>query len=236
MAKKPPKTRPDSNRRLVGYCRVSSQRQADEGLSLDAQEAKLKGYCQLHEQTLVRIESDPARSGGRMDRPGLQRALARLRDGTANGIVVVKLDRLTRSTVDLGTLIADYFAPDRPFALVSVTDNIDTVTAGGRLVANVLMAVAQWEQEAASERTAAVMEGKRERGEFCGGEPPYGYRVEGGMLVPDDGERVAMKKARDMRRYMRYSLQQIAAAFNDDAVSRRNGRPWTRQAIARLIE
>jgi DNA invertase Pin-like site-specific DNA recombinase len=231
------KTRPDSNDhvRLVGYCRISGKGSNDEGLSIRAQERKIRSYCKLHEQKLVTVESDTARSGGRIDRPGLQRVLSALTAGDADGIIVVKLDRLTRSTVDLGTLVADYFAPDKPYRLVSVTDNIDTVTAGGRLVANVLMAVAQWEREAASERTSAVKEYKRQRGEFLGGEPPYGYRVEGKMLVPDEEEREVMSTAKDMRTRWGYSLQDIADAFNDDGVPRRRGRSWTRQAIARLL-
>lgn len=232
-----PEGRPDSNARprLVGYCRVSSRAQADDGLSLDSQQKKLRLYCKLSDALLVGVESDPARSGGRFDRPGLQRALDRL-GGDADGILVVKLDRLTRSIVDLGMMLRTYFGPKLPYRLVSVVENIDTQTAGGRLVANMLMAVAEWEREAASERTSAVKADQRERGEFLGGEPPYGYRVQDGKLVPDERERQAMESARQLRTRLGSSLQEIADALNEDGVPRRNGRPWTRQAIGRLLE
>ncbi len=214
---------------------MSSRAQADDGLSLDSQQKKLRLYCKLSESRLVGVESDPARSGGRIDRPGLQRALDRL-GHDADGILVVKLDRLTRSIVDLGMMLRTYFGPRQPFRLVSVVENIDTQTAGGRLVANMLMAVAEWEREAASERTSAVKADQRERGEFLGGEPPYGYRVDDGKLVPDKQERQAMDYARSMRKNLDTSLQGIADAFNEDGVPRRQGRSWTRQAIGRLLE
>jgi hypothetical protein len=86
-----------------------------------------------------------------------------------------------------------------------------------------------------------VKQHKKQKGEFLGGEPPYGYRVvesDDGVsrLEPDPGERQAMKMARGLRERLECSLQDIANAFNEDGMPRRNGRPWTRQAISRLLE
>jgi len=226
---------------VVAYIRVSSKAQAQEGLSMEAQEERIRGWCQAQELQLVAVERDAARSGGKLNRPGLQVALDRLESGEADGLIVLKLDRLTRSVSDLGHLLEDYFGPTSQWSLVCVTESIDTNTASGRLTANVLMSVAQWEREIASERTRSVMEYKREKGEFLGGEPPYGFRVVEGddgvaRLEPDDGERQAMKMARGLRTRLDCSLQDIADAFNEDGMPRRNGRPWTRQAISRLLE
>ena len=83
--------------------RVSTDKQADRGVSLDAQRAKLKAYAELYELELVEIIVDAGQSAKSLDRPGLQRALAMLKEGEAEALLVVKLDRVTRSVVDLGT-------------------------------------------------------------------------------------------------------------------------------------
>jgi site-specific DNA recombinase len=96
-----------------------------------------------------------------------------LKDGTAEALLVVKLDRLTRSVVDLGTLVDRYFAPGKA-ALLSVGEQIDTRSAAGRLVLNVLASVSQWEREAIGERTATAMQHKASQGEYTAGKRPTG--------------------------------------------------------------
>jgi len=110
--------------RTIAYLRVSTDKQADRGVSLDAQRAKLKAYAELYELDLVEIIVDAGQSAKSLDRPGLQRALAMLKAGEAEALLVVKLDRLTRSVVDLGTLVERYFAPGKA-ALLSVGEQID---------------------------------------------------------------------------------------------------------------
>lgn len=160
--------------RVVGYVRVSTERQADEGVSLDAQRAKLRAHCTALDLDLVAIESDEGVSAKTLDRPALQRALAALRDGRADALLVPKLDRLTRRVVDLGHLIESYFAEGR-WALVSVADQIDTRTAAGRMTLFILMSVAQWEREAIGERTADALAHLRAEGVPLG-RPALGWR------------------------------------------------------------
>ncbi len=133
--------------RTIAYLRVSSDKQADRGVSLDAQRAKLKAYAELYELDLVDVVVDAGLSAKSLDRPGLQRALGMLKAGDAEALLVVRLDRLTRSVVDLGTLVERYIAPGKA-ALLSVGEQIDTRSAAGRLVLNVLASVSQWEREA----------------------------------------------------------------------------------------
>jgi site-specific DNA recombinase len=101
-----------------------------------------------------------------LNRPGLQKALSILQGGQAAGIIVAKLDRLTRSIVDMNFLIQEYFieSAKNPSSLFSVADQVDTRTAGGRLVLNILMSVAQWEREAIGERTKAALSYKKSLG------------------------------------------------------------------------
>lgn len=154
--------------RVVGYIRVSTEAQADGGVSLEAQRAKLEAYCKALDLELVGIESDEGLSAKSLERPGLDRALAHLRSGRADALLVSKLDRLTRSVRDLGVLVDDYFGGGR-WALLSVGDAIDTRSAAGRLVLNVLASVSQWEREAIGERTADALAHLRSCGVRLGG-------------------------------------------------------------------
>lgn len=161
--------------RVVGYIRVSTDMQAQEGVSLDAQRARLQAYCVAQDLILVEVIADEGQSAKSLDRPGLQRAMGMLDRGEAQGIVVPKLDRLTRSVKDLGELCDRYFREGKPWHLLSVSDAIDTRSAGGMLVLNVLMSVAQWEREAIGERTREGLRHLKQQGVTLGG-APYGWR------------------------------------------------------------
>src|SRR5437016_11112071 len=122
-----------------------------------------------------------------------------LKVGEAEALLVVKLDRLTRSVVDLGTLVERYFAPGKA-ALLSVGEQIDTRSAAGRLVLNVLASVSQWEREAIGERTATAMQHKAARASTPAGGRFYGRRVaDGDHLEPDPQEEAAGAVARQLR-------------------------------------
>lgn len=118
-------------------------------MSLDAQREKLTAYAGAMDLILVDVFEDAGASAKNLEREGLRRALARLDQGDVGGLVITKLDRLTRNVRDLGDLVERYFTST--CALLSVSDSIDTRMAGGRLVLNVLTSVAQWEREAIGE-------------------------------------------------------------------------------------
>lgn len=185
--------------RTIAYLRVSTEKQADRGVSLDAQRGKVAAYAQLYDLELVDTTVDAGESAKSLDRPGLKRAVAVLKAAQAEALLVVKLDRLTRSVVDLGTLVEGYFAPGKA-ALLSVGEQIDTRSAAGRLVLNVLASVSQWEREAIGERTATAMQHKASRGEYTGGQAPYGRRVavDGERLEEDPQEAEARAVARQV--------------------------------------
>jgi hypothetical protein len=110
--------------RVVGYVRVSSEQQAEDGVSLDAQKARLRAYALAMDLELVAVDEDAGVSAKSIQsRPGLLRALSRLDAGDADGILVVKLDRLTRSVRDLGDLVERYFVAR--FSLLSVLAGVD---------------------------------------------------------------------------------------------------------------
>ncbi len=116
----------------------------------------------MYDIELVEIVIDAGVSAKSLERPGLQKALGILDSREVEAMVIVKLDRLTRSVKDLDWLLENYFADK--FSLMSVSEQIDTRTASGRLVLNVLMSVAQWEREAIGERTNAALQHKKSQG------------------------------------------------------------------------
>ena len=212
--------------RTVAYLRVSTEKQADHGVSLDAQRAKVAAYAALYDLELVDIVVDAGASAKTLERQGLHRALGLLRAGRAEALLVVKLDRLTRSVKDLGALVEQYFASGR-WALLSVGEQVDTRTAAGRLVLNVLASVAQWEREATGERTSVALRHKASQGEYTGGGAPYGYRVaaDGVHLEPDADEQRILDAMRG-ERGRGASFRAIAARLTADGIVSRGGRPF----------
>src|SRR5438132_4732920 len=111
--------------KAIGYIRVSTDKQAEHGVSLEAQQAKLTQYAALYDIELVEVIVDAGVSAKTLDRPGLQRALGMLRKVQTHALLVAKLDRLTRSVEDLGELIRTVFVPGKA-DLLSVGEQIDT--------------------------------------------------------------------------------------------------------------
>lgn len=224
--------------RVVGYVRVSSEQQATEGVSLDAQRAKLAAHCTALDLNLVALESDEGVSAKTLDRPALQRALAMLREGKADALLIPKLDRLTRRVIDLGLLIEDYFAEGK-WALLSVADQIDTRTAAGRMVLFILMTVAQWEREAIGERTRDALAHLRTEGIHLG-------RAAMGMRHSDDldaeGRRVIVRVEADIAaveriRHLRASgssFAEIAESLASEGYPTQRGGRWLPNTVRRI--
>ncbi len=226
---------------MVGYVRVSTERQADEGVSLDAQRAKLKAHCVAHDLELVLIEADEGVSAKTLDRAGLQRALAMLEAGQADGLLVPKLDRLTRRVVDLGHLIETHFAGER-WSLLSVADQIDTRTAAGRMILFILMSVAQWEREAIGERTVDAMAHLRAEGVPLGRsgygwqhaletDPATGRR----MLFPVFDELATVARIQGLRK-QGLSYGAIAAQLAADGHQSKRGGRWLPNTVRRIYQ
>jgi len=219
--------------KVVGYARVSTAEQVEEGVSLDAQAERLRLYCTLHRLDLVTIHTDAGVSAKSLDRPALQLALADLSARRARGLVIAKLDRLSRSVADWQALIEGYFGPAAGHQLLSVGDSIDTRTASGRLGLNLLMSVAQWEREANAERTREALAHKRRQGQRTG-TIPYGFRLgPDDRLEPDPAETVVLSQIAELRRDG-LSIRRIAQALEAAGVRPRQGRSWSLGTLSRL--
>ena len=132
---------PHGPRRLIGYVRVSTDGQADNGVSLEEQRHRIARYAEMHGHVLVGFEVDAGVSGKTLARPGFQRALRRLRQGEADGLVAVKLDRLTRSIKDAIHLVGR--ADREGWSLHSLSESLDTSNAVGRFTVHLLGALAE---------------------------------------------------------------------------------------------
>lgn len=222
--------------KVIAYARVSTADQADHGISLEAQGAKLASYAALYDLAIVETIVDAGESAKSLNRPGLQRALAMLRRGEADGLVIVKLDRLTGSVADWQTLIDDHFGERAGKQLFSVNDSIDTRTAAGRLVLNVILSVAQWERETTGERTREALRHKMASGERCG-KVRFGFDLasDGKTLVPN-GEQAAITLMADLRAAGR-TLRQIAAELTTRGIpTKEGGMIWTHTAVGRILQ
>ena len=221
--------------RTIAYIRVSTDKQADKGVSLDAQRAKVAAFAALYDLELVETVIDAGESAKTLARPGLQRALATIKAGKADALLVVKLDRLTRSVRDLGELVERYFSPGKA-ALLSVSEQIDTRSAAGRLVLNVLASVSQWEREAIGERTSTAMQHKKSLGEFTGGAAPYGFHLaaDGEHLEELPEEQAVLAQVRELRA-AGHSFRAVAAELTARGVLNRNGRAFDAARLCRMV-
>lgn len=222
--------------KAIGYVRVSTEEQAHDGVSMDAQSAKIRAYADLYGIELVEVIVDAGESAKSLKRPGLQRALGLLQDGEADGLLIAKLDRLSRSVVDWNLLINDYFGDKAGKEIWSVADSIDTTTAAGRLVLNVLMSVAQWEREAIGERTKDALQHKKSKGERVG-QIPYGFTVseDGKTLleIPEQQEVIElMKNLRDEG----ISFSKIGREMEERNIpTAKKGKKWTHKNVASIL-
>lgn len=221
--------------RAIGYARVSSEDQVRDGVSLDMQGEKIRAYADLHDMDLLGVVTDAGLSAKSLDRPGLSGALARLDSGDADTLVVFKLDRLTRNLGDWSHLIDRYFGERGGRSLASVSESIDTSSAGGRMVLNLLMTVAQWERETIVERTRSAVRHKASKGERLG-QIPYGSRLgaDGRTLEPDPGDASTLELISTLKAD-RLTTRQIADELNRRAIPAKRGGGWSHSSVAALL-
>lgn len=220
--------------KAIGYARVSTDKQADRGVSLDAQAEKIRAMAVVHGAELVDIIVDGGESAKSLNRPGIARLLTLVDAGEVDAVIIAKLDRLTRSVKDLCTLLERFTR--RGVTLISVAESLDTGSAAGRLVLNIMTAVSQWEREAIGERTRDAMHHKRSKGERVGN-IPYGCRLAAdGVHVEDDpGEQEVVAEIRRLRG-TGMPLRGIAAALNHRAYRTRRGTAWRLESVARILK
>ena len=218
---------------VIAYVRVSTDQQADEGVSLDAQQARVTAWAMAHGHELAGVYVEAGMSGGRADnRPELQRALAHV--AKVGGILVVySLSRLARSTKDT---IAISEKLERAGAdLVSLSESIDTTSAAGRMIFRMLAVLSEFERDLVSERTTAALRHKRSQGHRAGA-VPFGYTIaaDGITLVSDKREQRIIEIITELRA-AGMSYDGIAGELNDAGHSPKSGREWYASSVRSVV-
>ncbi len=222
--------------RVVGYIRVSTEEQATEGVSLDAQRGRIEAWAAANGGTVSEsdVHVDAGISGKRSDnRPGLQAALESVCVG--GGVLVVyslsRLARSTRDTINIAERLEKAGAD-----LVSLSERIDTTSASGKMVFRMLAVLAEFERDLVSERTRSAMAHKRSKSERLG-QVPYGCDLDpdGRTLVPNPVELAVLDDIHRLRSEGR-SLRKIAAELTNRGVVTKGGRPWSHSTIVSILE
>lgn len=203
---------------MIGYLRVSTTEQADSGLGLDAQRDSIRQYAEPKGWDVIWYE-DAGVSAKSMDRPALQEALARLhvspKRRDVDGLLVSKLDRLSRSVVDFAGVLE--LARSRNWALVAIDLGVDTSSPTGELVANLMMSVSQWERRAIGQRTSDAMQAAKRQGRHMG-------RVS--ALPARTGDRLLALRTT-------HTLARTAAQLNAEGHTTATGEPWSANNVSK---
>jgi site-specific DNA recombinase len=223
--------------RVVGYVRVSSERQAEEGVSLAAQRARIEAWCAANGGQLAPADLfvDAGISGKRADnRPGLVAALGSVTARPGAALVLYRLSRLARSTRD--TINMAERLEKAGADLVSLSEKIDTTSASGKMVFRLLAVLAEFERDLISERTKTALAHLRRRGQRTG-QVPLGKSLaaDGVTLEPDAAELAVVAEVRAWHA-AGWTLRAIARELTARGVPTKNGRPaWNHMSVAKIV-
>ncbi|KMZ39877.1 MULTISPECIES: recombinase family protein [Bacillales] len=219
--------------RTAVYIRVSTEDQAREGFSIPAQREKLLSYVHSQGWEVQAIYADEGVSAKDTKRPALSQLLRDIRTGEIDVVLVYRLDRLTRSVLDLYQLLQEFDRHAVHFK--SCTEVYDTTTAIGRLFITLVAALAQWERENLAERVKLGMSQMARERKRPGGPAPFGYNLVQGTLVVNQREAAGVRSM--FERYDRgESPRQIAEWANHSGLRGKNGASWSASAVLRLLK
>lgn len=223
--------------KVAVYVRVSTQEQAVEGTSLEHQMQQLEAYCEFHGWTIAGRYIDPGYTGTDANRPGLTHLLADAKQGIFQKVIVFRLDRLTRKLrllLEIEEKLKEYGV-----SLHSIRETLDTSTAIGRTVFQVLGLVSEWERDTFIERSKAGRLQRYKEGSWGPGNPPYGYDYNRNTkkLEINEAESRIIKRI-----YEEYSagksMHKIAEKLNVEKVPPRNpkkGKGWRNTTVRDIL-
>lgn len=219
------------------YVRVSTEEQAMEGYSIDAQKELLTNYCIAQDYEIFRIYADEGFSGRSDRRPAYREMMEEMAEWDV--MVVLKMDRIHRNSRNFMNMMDELGRQGKQF--ISATENLDTTNAMGKFVMSMIQNIAQLESEQIGERTYTGMREKAETMNNVPGEsrtlgfnPPYGYVLDGGLLrsVPEE-----LKTVREI--FCGYldgnSLADVAESLNRSGLRTRRGNKWTVYSIGTVL-
>jgi DNA invertase Pin-like site-specific DNA recombinase len=147
-------------------------------------------------------------------------------------VIIAKLDRMTRNIRDLTDLVD--LANRKGIALISVNEHIDTGSAAGRMILNMLGVLAQWERETIGERTATALQFKKINGKAYNCNALYGFKNKDGSLLPVESEQETITLILHLRE-QNFSYKAISDRLNELGIKSRSGNHWRSEQIRRII-
>jgi len=223
----------DTYRYVALYCRVSTDEQAREGVSLEEQQERLQAYCKAmgwNEEVILFV--DDGYSAKSLERPQLSKLMEQVDKGKISKILVTKLDRISRRLLDLLRIIEIFHEHNVSF--VSISESFDTNTPSGRLTLQVLGAVAEFERERIRERVFENMFHAANQGKWLT-QSPYGYRLEDKKLVIDDKESEIVKKIFNLYVDEGLGFFAIAKLLNEEGIPSKQNKEWSLRSIKLLL-
>lgn len=219
-------------RKAALYTRVSTEDQAKEGFSLDAQLEKLKAYCTARDWDIADIYIDDGYSGRNIRRPAYTQLIENM--DSWDTLLVIKMDRIHRNSKNFMIMMEKLKEQNKEF--VSMTESLDTSTAMGRFVMDIIQRIAQLESEQIGERVYDGMEQKaRTNGGSLGFNIPYGYDYLDKTLVINAKEKDHVKRIFDL--YLQgWGMKKIADYFNDQNIPTKQKKSWGAQTISRILK
>ena len=217
--------------RVAVYTRVSTEDQAKEGFSLEAQRERLEAYCKARGWAVAKGYIEDGHSGRDTKRPAYQRMMAE-RDGW-DTLLVIKMDRIHRNSRNFMEMMESLQEWGKNF--VSATESFDTSTAMGRFVMDIIQRIAQLESEQIGERVYMGMSQKARTGPgILGFTAPFGYEVQEGALTLHSGESKIVREVFD-RCVAGETTDAIAQVLNGRAVRSKRGGRWTHARVLYIL-
>ncbi|MBI0583753.1 MAG: recombinase family protein [Methanomassiliicoccus sp.] len=217
--------------RAAIYIRVSTEEQADEGYSLEAQQERLVAYCEAQGWDVAGIYADRGHTGRNIKaREEYKRMMAE--KALWDNVLVLKMDRIHRNSKNFMIMMEDLERWDKKFT--SMQEELDTSTSIGRFVVDMIQRIAQLESEQIGERTYMGMVQKAETGGLLGFNPPYGYGIADNDLEVREEEAAVV---REMFSFYRTgaSMNEIAQVLNQRGVPTRRGGRWTLYSVRQIL-
>src|SRR5215216_6527383 len=222
--------------RMDGYLRVSrvAGREGESFISPKMQQEQIEAYATARGFTIDEWHEDYDVSGSTLERPALERALARCASGETGGVIAARLDRLARSLAGLSQLVQR--AQNEGWTLVAVDHGLDLKTPGGALVANILGAVAQWELEQRRQGWAQAQAAAVERGVHVASRTPTGYRRRDDKRLEPDAAGAPVIRELFLRRARGEGWTALARFLDESGIrGPYNNNGWTGAAAAKMI-
>ncbi len=217
--------------RVAVYTRVSTEDQAKEGFSLDAQRERLEAYCKARGWSIAKSYVDDGHSGRDVKRPAYQRMMDER--ATWDNLLVIKMDRIHRNSRNFMEMMENLQEWGKNF--VSATESFDTSTAMGRFVMDIIQRIAQLESEQIGERVYMGMSQKARTGPgLLGFNIPLGFDARDGELVVNDPEARLVREIFD-RCLAGETSEQIAEALNAAGARSKRGGRWTHARILYVL-